>query len=79
MFEGHRDGPPRVIPAGSAPALAPARPYAGTGPRGVGREARWRMDERPPDLFFVADAPQTWWRLHRVLTLGEPETGRPST
>jgi hypothetical protein len=33
-----------------------------------------RMEERPPDFFHDAGAPQKWQHLHRVLTREEPET-----
>jgi hypothetical protein len=33
-----------------------------------------QLQERPPDMFRVADAPQKWRHLHRVLTREEPQT-----
>lgn len=71
MLEGHRDLPPRIIPADSMPAPLPVR---------MPQQAREELDtkheleQRAPDLFHVDDAPQTWRHLHRVLTREGPET-----
>ncbi|WP_328665334.1 hypothetical protein OG905_00340 [Streptomyces sp. NBC_00322] len=37
-------------------------------------DAKHELEQRPPDLFQVPEAPQTWRHLHRVLTREEPKT-----
>ncbi|MFD7447162.1 hypothetical protein [Streptomyces sp. NPDC059909] len=75
MLEEHRDSPPRIIPAGSVSALAPLPIRTRGQARGeLDAQHAARMEERPPDLFHVPNAPQTWRHLHRALTREEPET-----
>ncbi|TXC99023.1 hypothetical protein [Streptomyces sp. ISID311] len=69
MLEGRRDTPPRIIRPEAAHAPLPVR----TPQHAMQQlDARHELEERTPDLFHVPDAPQTWRRLHRVLTREEP-------
>lgn len=73
MLEGHCDGPPRIVEPDLAPAQLPRRSPQQALEQLNERHAA-QLEERPPDLFHVPDAPQKWRHLHRVLTREEPET-----
>ncbi|MFC5800287.1 hypothetical protein [Streptomyces formicae] len=75
MLEEHRNSPPRIIPVGSVSALAPPPIRTPGQARGeLDAQHATRMEERPPGLFHVPNAPQTWRHLHHALMREEPET-----